>query len=126
MAYLTFGDEPGPCLGILEAPNHGVDQLIRIVWIPPLLIAFDQLIDLVTQVSLQIQSQVQLIGLFPAFQGELAVFSSFQLLQEGFLANHHGGKLGTGWHLQVKVAEIAVVSHKARPIHGNALSAIWS
>ena len=92
--------------------------------IPSLAIAFNPLVELISQALLQLRQQFQLIAVVPAFQGALASAAALQLLQQHFFANHDRGQPGTGGQPQIKVGEVAVVSHQGRPLHANALGAI--
>ena len=77
-----------------------------------------------TDHPLQLWKQFELIAALPAFQGALASAAAVQLLQQHLFANHDRGQPGTGGQPQIKVGEVAVVSHQGRPLHGNALGAI--
>ena len=118
MPYFTFGDESCACHGFLKAANHVVDQLIRVVGMPSLRIAFNPLVELIPQALMQLRQQFQLIAALPAFQGALASLGA-QLLGH-FFANHDRPAVHRRV-LLIKVAEVAVVSHQGWPLHRNAL-----
>ena len=124
MPFLPFGDQRCACLGLFKAANHAVDQLIGVFRIPSLRFVLNQLVDLISQGSLQLGPQLQLIGVLPAFQGALASASSVQLLKQRFFTDHDCGQSGTGGHFQIKVSEMSVVSHQAWASHRNPLRAI--